>query len=205
MKQHVLYVVAAASLALATTSQATYTTSTVTACFNKDAGLPTLNPQAQQPSQGLLVTIPGCGACDCSTCSYTTTYATAYPAFDSSGTKDVTYAVTEVRTGMKEPPSVTARPDVPEGFTAAVETCTVCGDEPLTRTMTYPAGGAPFPPAETSLGQSLDEATGQGVGDKGPADVGSQDQQPSNIPVAAATAKAVRDAFLAAFALFFTL
>ena len=71
------------------------------------------------------------------------------------------YTITEVYSGMSAAPTLADRPHCPPGFTTGVETCTVCGDTPITATMTYPAGGSPYVP-----GMAVATATG-GAGSPG--------------------------------------
>ncbi|KAG9255506.1 uncharacterized protein F5Z01DRAFT_672817 [Emericellopsis atlantica] len=199
---------AAASLScalLVTAQEMSYTTSIVTACFDKDAGMPTPGPGGPVPGRDCLIDVPGCGECDCNSCAHTATYTTQYPAFCSTGLADVVYTVTEIRSGMKEAPRVTDRPGVPEGFTTAVETCTVGGDEPLTKTMTYPIDGAPYVPVETVLAEHLDVSTGRNPAETGTAAADGKQGGDSGILVGAAPVRIIRDILLAAFGLVFAL
>lgn len=204
MRYFTLHAAAGLSLALLSAAQdISYTTSTVTACFDHDDGLPTPAPGGPPPGRDCLVVIPGCGACDCDSCAHTATYTTKYPAFCSTGLADVTYTVTEIRSGMKEAPRVTGRPDVPEGFTTAVETCTVCGDEPLTKTITYPVDGAPYVPVETAVAEHLEDSTARKHGEESKHG-GKHDDEGEHV-MAAAPGRIVRDALLAGLGLIFAL
>ncbi|KAG9251494.1 uncharacterized protein F5Z01DRAFT_639104 [Emericellopsis atlantica] len=180
---------------LAPVQAVSYTTSTVTECFPNAPGLPTPGLGPAPTGRECRMPISRCGACDCSSCAHTTTYTTSFPAFCASGLTDVMYTVTEVRSGMAKPPVITSRPSVPEGFTVAEETCTVCGDEPITRTMTCPVDGAPYVPVETAVAKHLESAADH----KDETD--TYEARPSDVLFAAAPGQLVRDAALAIVAM----
>ncbi|KAF2999974.1 hypothetical protein E8E14_006213 [Neopestalotiopsis sp. 37M] len=87
--------------------------------------------------------MPAC-ECGCSTCSHTSVYSTNYPVFCSTGVTDTTYTITETYHGMSTLPTFAEPTECPYGFTTEEHTCTVCGDAPITKTMTYPSGGCPY-------------------------------------------------------------
>ncbi|MCJ1303733.1 hypothetical protein MMC08_006543 [Hypocenomyce scalaris] len=66
---------------------------------------------------------------------YTTTYTTVYSEFCPTGLQPKTYTVTATYSATPTPPNPTF---VPPGFTATVTVCTVCGETPLTATLTVP-------------------------------------------------------------------
>lgn len=72
---------------------------------------------------------------------------------------------------MSALPTFAEPTECPYGFTTSEATCTVCGDKPITQTMTYPAGGVPYDTglqsayptlAPTQTGSSSPEATTKG-------------------------------------------
>ncbi|ETS76290.1 hypothetical protein PFICI_11677 [Pestalotiopsis fici W106-1] len=87
--------------------------------------------------------MPAC-ECGCPTCSHTSVYSTNYPIFCSTGVTDQTYTITETYHGMPTLPTFAEPTECPYGFTTEEVTCTVCGDAPITQTMTYPSGGCPY-------------------------------------------------------------
>ncbi|KAI6778707.1 uncharacterized protein J7T54_007648 [Emericellopsis cladophorae] len=165
----------------ATAQDMSHTTSTVTTCFAEDAVMPTPCPGGPVPGRDCLVDGPGCGA----------TLPSASPASPTSSTPS------RDSLGHEGGPRVTDRPGVPEGFTTAVETCTACGDEPLTRTRIYLVDGAPYVPVETALAEHLDESAG-----RDPAQKAKQGGE-HGILVGVAPVHIVRDILLAAFGLVF--
>lgn len=129
--------------------QYTYTTSTITSCGPDASGGPGGAGGAAPTLLGpgnLIVGMPPCPACDCNTCVHSNIYTTSFGAFCPHGTTAMAYTITEVYSGMSAVPTLADRPHCPPGFTTAVETCTVCGEQPITATMTYPVGGSPYVP-----------------------------------------------------------
>ncbi|KAF9776622.1 hypothetical protein IL306_005168 [Fusarium sp. DS 682] len=104
-----------------------------------------------EPTQGAdkywTVELPECQDCLCTDCAYTNTYTTTLNVFSPTGIAKFPYQVKEVYRGMSAMPAMPADATptaVPYGFTTGVETCSVCGDEPVTATMTYPRGDSPY-------------------------------------------------------------
>ncbi|KAI0132869.1 hypothetical protein BJ170DRAFT_730906 [Xylariales sp. AK1849] len=129
-----------------------YTTSIVTECF-EDAtptatGLdnsPSTTSCSTPPPQGTVTyNMPACEMCGCPSCTLTSAFSTSMPIFGSTGLIPQTYTVTETYVGLSSLPTFATPTSVPYGFTVAVETCTICGDTPLTMTMTYPSGYGPY-------------------------------------------------------------
>lgn len=122
----------------------TYTTRTMTECFSATQ---TSFGQAE-PTQGAdkywTIEMPECQDCLCTDCAYTNTYTTTLDVFSPSGIAKFPYQVKEVYRGMSAMPADATPTAVPYGFTSGVETCSICGDEPVTATMTYPRGGSPY-------------------------------------------------------------
>lgn len=122
----------------------TYTTRTMTECFSTTQE--SFGPA--EPTQGQdkywTVDMPECQDCRCTDCAYTNTYTTSLDVFSPTGLAKFPYQVKEVYRGMSAMPADATPTDVPYGFTAGVETCNNCGDEPVTATMTYPRGASPY-------------------------------------------------------------
>ncbi|KAK7981677.1 hypothetical protein PG996_009368 [Apiospora saccharicola] len=161
-----------------------YMTSMVTKCVDilptetpgtaDPGGKPSDNNPQSRPGC-VSYTMPSCAACDCSTCTAISTYKTTFSALCATGLRDQPYTITETYLGMSSLPVFATPTAVPYGFTVAVETCTYCGAQPLTVTITYPSGGSPFVPTTTE-------------GNSGPPPV------QTNLPPGVATAPAAVDA-----------
>ncbi|KAF5025977.1 hypothetical protein F66182_1945 [Fusarium sp. NRRL 66182] len=122
----------------------TYTTRTMTECFSTTQA----SFGQAEPTQGAdrywTVEMPECQDCNCSGCTYTNTYTTTLDVFSPSGIAKFPYEVKEIYRGMSAMPADATPTAVPYGFTASEETCNICGDEPVSATMTYPRGGSPY-------------------------------------------------------------
>ncbi|MCJ1366340.1 hypothetical protein MMC16_005468 [Acarospora aff. strigata] len=103
----------------------------------------THHPSSSSPT---LLTVTGtttetyCPACTETSATraagYTTTYATVYSVFCSTGLTGSTYTVTDSCSSTGTPYPSTY---IPQGFTVTTSVCTVCpGPEPLTATLTMP-------------------------------------------------------------------
>ncbi|KAF4336812.1 hypothetical protein FBEOM_9323 [Fusarium beomiforme] len=116
----------------------------MTECFNATQ---TSFGQAE-PTQGAdkywTVEMPECQDCLCTDCAYTNQYTTTLDVFSPSGISKFPYQVKEIYRGMSAMPADATPTAFPYGFTTGVETCSACGDESVTATMTYPRGGSPF-------------------------------------------------------------
>ncbi|KAM0200775.1 hypothetical protein ACHAPQ_000958 [Fusarium lateritium] len=132
--------------------QLTYATATITQCFTKGGlAVPTVTVVAptvtiRQPAVTggpiiVEVQAPDCD-CGCPTCVQTLEYTTKYPAFCSTGLYDQEYVITETYKGMEAKPTMDH--DLPFGFTYDVQTCTTCGPEAVTATVTYPVSDRPY-------------------------------------------------------------
>ncbi|KAI1015458.1 hypothetical protein LB504_010920 [Fusarium proliferatum] len=88
------------------------------------------------------VEAPECD-CGCKTCINTIEYTTYFPAFCSTGLYKQKYVITETYKGMEAQPTIESQ-SIPFGFTCNVQTCTTCGPEPITATITYPVNGHPY-------------------------------------------------------------
>ncbi|KAF7553776.1 hypothetical protein G7Z17_g3375 [Cylindrodendrum hubeiense] len=131
----------------------TYQTATITQCYANTGVFPSLilscpTPVVAMPENtGLPICVnvqaPDCHACDCDTCVHTLEYLTAFNEFCTSGLRPRVYAVTETYSGMSETPCVTSG-SIPLGFTREVQTCTTCGPEPITATITHPISDHPY-------------------------------------------------------------
>ncbi|CVL03947.1 uncharacterized protein FPRN_11995 [Fusarium proliferatum] len=88
------------------------------------------------------VEAPECD-CGCKTCINTIEYTTYFPAFCSTGLYEQDYVITETYKGMEAQPTMESQ-SIPFGFTCNVQTCTVCGPEPITATITYSVNGNPY-------------------------------------------------------------
>ncbi|KAL4723165.1 hypothetical protein ACLX1H_009655 [Fusarium chlamydosporum] len=130
--------------ALCSAQRYTYTTRTMTECFSTTQS--SFGPA--EPTQGqdnyYTVDMPECEDCGCTDCAYTNTYTTTLDVFAPSGIAQFPYSVKEIYRGMSAMPADATPTAVPYGFTTGVETCSICGDEPVTATMTYPRGGSPY-------------------------------------------------------------
>jgi hypothetical protein len=132
--------------------QLTYATATITQCFTQGGlAVPTVTVVAptciiKQPAVTggpiiVEVQAPDCD-CGCPTCVQTLEYTTRYPAFCSTGLYDQEYVITETYKGMEAKPTMDH--DLPFGFTYDVQTCTTCGPEAVTATITYPVSDRPY-------------------------------------------------------------
>ncbi|KAF5974483.1 hypothetical protein FCOIX_8234 [Fusarium coicis] len=88
------------------------------------------------------VEAPECD-CGCKTCINTIEYTTYFPAFCSTGLYEQKYVITETYKGMEVQPTIESQ-SIPFGFTCDMQTCTTCGPEPITATITYPVNGHPY-------------------------------------------------------------
>ena len=122
------------------------TTSVITTCYaaGSEPTPPPTKAPTPVPTNQVSCDMPGCPVCDCAECVQTSIYITVFQVFCTEGIMDQAYTVTEVYKGMSSLPSFAEPTEVPYGFTACLETCTVCGPTPITATMTYPTAGAPF-------------------------------------------------------------
>lgn len=130
----------------------TYRTVAVTECFANTGLVPIFNgggptPTINKPGViGETITVeleaPSCD-CGCSTCAHTISYATTYDALCDSGLCKQAYEVTEIYRGMAAKPTPPPN-DIPYGFTREVQTCTSCGQEPITATITCPVTTCPY-------------------------------------------------------------
>ncbi|KAI8655420.1 hypothetical protein NCS55_01194000 [Fusarium keratoplasticum] len=128
-----------------------YQTVTITECFPMGgSGLdPTRGlsiggnaPIIHRPAvtgQPIIVEVdaPRCNSCGCDACAHTEVYTFTCDAFCDTGLCKQAYVVTETYSGMTAKPTL-APTDLPFGFTCDVQTCTTCGLEPITATITYP-------------------------------------------------------------------
>ncbi|KAL3299837.1 hypothetical protein RB213_009407 [Colletotrichum asianum] len=132
----------------------TWRTATITQCFaftfetpsvcNGHCVRPFVNkPVAQNEPITVQIQAPSCNSCGCDACAHTIAYTTTYDSFCSTGLSRQVYAVTETYSGVEAKPTV-ASLSVPLGFTAEVQTCTMCGDKPVTATITYPVPDAAY-------------------------------------------------------------
>lgn len=132
--------------------QLTYATATITQCFTQGGlAVPTvtvvapsciIKPPAVTGGPIIVeVQAPDCD-CGCPTCVQTLEYTTRYPAFCSTGLYDQEYVITETYKGMEAKPTMDH--DLPFGFTYDVQTCTTCGPEAVTATITYPVSDRPY-------------------------------------------------------------
>lgn len=128
-----------------------YQTATITECFPMSSGglepTPGLSiggnaPIVHRPAvtgQPIIVEVeaPRCNSCGCDACAHTEVYTLTCDAFCDTGLCKQAYVVTETYSGMTAKPTL-APTDLPFGFTCDVQTCTTCGLEPITATITYP-------------------------------------------------------------------
>ncbi|EEU44802.1 uncharacterized protein NECHADRAFT_84920 [Fusarium vanettenii 77-13-4] len=122
----------------------TYTTQTMTECFSSTQA--DFGPAAptQGPDKYWTVEMPECHDCNCPDCAYTNTYTTTLDVFSPKGLAKYPYEIKEIYRGMSTMPADATPTSMPYGFTSAVETCNICGDEPIVATMTYPRGDSPY-------------------------------------------------------------
>ncbi|KAE9568562.1 hypothetical protein CGCF415_v008772 [Colletotrichum fructicola] len=132
----------------------TWRTATITQCFAFTFETPSVcnghcvrpfvqKPVAQHEPITVQIQAPSCNSCGCDACAHTIAYTTTYDSFCSTGLSRQVYAVTETYSGVEAKPTV-ASLSVPLGFTAEVQTCTTCGDKPVTATITYPVPDAAY-------------------------------------------------------------
>ncbi|KAH9232314.1 hypothetical protein K456DRAFT_1806964, partial [Colletotrichum gloeosporioides 23] len=132
----------------------TWRTATITQCFAFTFETPSVcnghcvrpfvqKPAAQNEPITVQIQAPSCNSCGCDACAHTIAYTTAYDSFCSTGVYRQVYAVTETYSGVEAKPTV-ASLSVPLGFTTEVQTCTTCGDKPVTATITYPVPDAAY-------------------------------------------------------------
>ncbi|EEU33707.1 uncharacterized protein NECHADRAFT_56209, partial [Fusarium vanettenii 77-13-4] len=128
-----------------------YQTATITECFPMGSGglepTPGLSiggnaPVIHRPAvtgQPIVVEVeaPRCDSCGCDACAHTEVYTFTCDAFCDTGLCKQAYVVTETYSGLTAKPTL-APTDLPFGFTCDVQTCTTCGPEPITATITYP-------------------------------------------------------------------
>ncbi|CCT68943.1 uncharacterized protein FFUJ_07770 [Fusarium fujikuroi IMI 58289] len=126
-------------------------TATITQCFTRDGLRPPATVTVPGPTcvvhkpavtgEAIIVEVqaPDCH-CGCPTCVHTLEYTTKYPAFCSTGLFEQEYVITETYSGMEAKPTKNEH-DLPYGFTCEVQTCTTCGPEPVTATITHPVSG----------------------------------------------------------------
>ncbi|KAI1057433.1 hypothetical protein LB505_008996 [Fusarium chuoi] len=126
-------------------------TATITQCFTRDGLPPPATVTVPGPTcvvhkpavtgEAIIVEVqaPDCH-CGCPTCVHTLEYTTKYPAFCSTGLFEQEYVITETYSGMEAKPTKNEH-DLPYGFTCEVQTCTTCGPEPVTATITHPVSG----------------------------------------------------------------
>ncbi|KAH7244163.1 uncharacterized protein BKA55DRAFT_691977 [Fusarium redolens] len=127
---------------------------TITQCFTRDGLSPLATVTVPGPTcvvhkpavtgEAIIVEVqaPDCH-CGCPTCVHTLEYTTKYPAFCSTGLFEQVYVITETYSGMEAKPTKHEH-DLPYGFTCDVQTCTTCGPEPVTATITYPVSDRPY-------------------------------------------------------------
>ncbi|CRK17362.1 hypothetical protein BN1708_012022 [Verticillium longisporum] len=127
----------------------TYTTSIVTTCITVTPSIATPTQSSHVPDTAVTVFVPDCFQCDCAVCVHTTRLTTTLAAFCLTGIVDRPYVVEHVYSGMSAIPTMTDPTFILAGFTTAVETCTSCGVEPITATLTFPNGGRPYVPEMT--------------------------------------------------------
>ncbi|KAF9761501.1 hypothetical protein IL306_003798 [Fusarium sp. DS 682] len=128
-------------------------TATITQCFTRDGLSPPAAVTVPGPTcvvhkpavtgEAIIVEVqaPDCD-CGCPTCVHTLEYTTKYPAFCSTGLFEQVYVITETYSGMEAKPTMHEH-SLPFGFTCDVQTCTTCGPEPVTATITYPISDRP--------------------------------------------------------------
>ncbi|EEY20257.1 conserved hypothetical protein [Verticillium alfalfae VaMs.102] len=127
----------------------TYTTSIITTCITVTPSIATPTKSFHVPDTAVTVFVPDCFQCDCAVCVHTTRLTTTLSAFCPTGIVDRPYVVEHVYSGMSAIPTMTDPTFILAGFTTAVETCTSCGPEPITATLTFPNGGSPYAPEMT--------------------------------------------------------
>ncbi|KAF4469130.1 hypothetical protein FALBO_3967 [Fusarium albosuccineum] len=134
----------------------TYTTQTITECFSSTQS--DFGPAAPTQGSGKYWTVemPECHDCHCPDCTYTHTYTTTLDVFSPHGLVEFPYAIKEIYRGMSAMPADATPTAIPYGFTSGVETCNICGDEPMVATMTYPRGGSPYQASATAPASAVE-------------------------------------------------
>ncbi|KAK1767442.1 hypothetical protein QBC33DRAFT_538342 [Phialemonium atrogriseum] len=94
----------------------------------------------------------------------TATYEAAYPYFCPTGLETKTYTVAQVCRD-DDPCDHPGDGRLPPGFTESVGVCATCGPNPITATLTVPAGGVPTGGAAVTVTKPLGPATETGAGD----------------------------------------
>ncbi|KAJ4123102.1 hypothetical protein NW768_010096 [Fusarium equiseti] len=128
-------------------------TATITQCFTRDGLAPApvvTGATATVHKPGITggaiiveVDAPNCESCGCPTCVQTVAYTTSFQCFCDTGLCDQEYVITERYKGMEAKPTMDSH-SIPFGFTCDVQTCTTCGPEPVTATITYPVTDRPY-------------------------------------------------------------
>ncbi|KAM5342352.1 hypothetical protein ACJ41O_013318 [Fusarium nematophilum] len=138
----------------------TYTTRTITECFSSTQADFGQAAPTQGPDKYWTIEMPECHDCHCTDCAYTHTYTTTLDVFYPMGIGKYPYSIKEIYRGMSTMPVPATPTAMPYGFTSAVETCNICGDEPVEATMTYPRGGSPYqehiPSATATVGTMVE-------------------------------------------------
>ncbi|KAH8899949.1 hypothetical protein GQ53DRAFT_815990 [Thozetella sp. PMI_491] len=154
-----------------------YTTSVVTTCYSEGAEPTPPPPPPLLLPYNFFCLMPLWPGGDCERCAQTSIYTTNFGVFCPTGTSQHPYTVTEVYSGMSSLPTFESSTCVPYGFTTAVHTCTVCGDDHVTATMTYPASSHPYGPG---MPTPTDSSPNQG-GNSGQGQKPGQNQQGSGV------------------------
>lgn len=81
--------------------------------------------------------------------AHTTVFTTSWSIFCPTSLSTTSYVVTESTSGVATPTWGSGPDYVPQGYTAGVHTCTVCGSSPLVATLTYPATATSLPYVST--------------------------------------------------------
>ncbi|ETS87040.1 hypothetical protein PFICI_00868 [Pestalotiopsis fici W106-1] len=76
-------------------------------------------------------------------------YTTSYPILCPTGATTQTYTITETYAGASSLPTFAEPTTTPYGFTTSHAVCDVCGEQPITTTITCPSGGATYIAATT--------------------------------------------------------
>ncbi|RBR24651.1 uncharacterized protein FIESC28_02584 [Fusarium coffeatum] len=128
-------------------------TATITQCFTRDGLAPApvvTGAMATVHKPGITggaiiveVDAPNCESCGCPTCVQTVAYTTSFQCFCDTGLCDQEYVITERYKGMEAKPTMDSQ-SIPFGFTCDVQTCTTCGPEPVTATITHPVTNRPY-------------------------------------------------------------
>lgn len=100
-------------------------------------------PEGRRPPGFVSYSMPPCAVCDCPTCTTASVFSTMLPDLGSKGPIERLYIVTEIYVGMSSLPYFPTPTPIPYGFTKAVETCTDCAPQPVTRTIVVPKTDRP--------------------------------------------------------------